>query len=138
VVFATVASVGLANLSGVDLNSSRNIFVIGFSIFFGLTISQWMEANPNVIQTGVESLNQIITILLKTGMFVSFLLGFVFDNTIPGTLEERGLLASPEHTLGTPVADGPRDPTYEIPYVMSTIERFRCFKRIPISPTYNT
>lgn len=36
VVFATVTAVGLSNLQGVDLNSARNIFIIGFSIFFGL------------------------------------------------------------------------------------------------------
>jgi len=36
VVFATVTAVGLSNLQGVDLNSSRNIFIIGFSIFFAL------------------------------------------------------------------------------------------------------
>lgn len=38
VVFATVTAVGLSNLHGVDLNSPRNIFVIGFSIFFGLVL----------------------------------------------------------------------------------------------------
>ncbi len=36
VVFATVTAVGLSNLQGVDLNSPRNIFIIGVSIFFGL------------------------------------------------------------------------------------------------------
>ena len=36
VVFAIVTAVGLSNLQGVDLNSSRNIFILGFSIFFSL------------------------------------------------------------------------------------------------------
>ena len=36
IVFGTVTAVGLSNLQGVDLNSPRNIFIIGFSIFFGL------------------------------------------------------------------------------------------------------
>jgi nucleobase transporter 1/2 len=36
VLFATIAAVGLSNLQAVDLNSSRNLFVIGFSIFFAL------------------------------------------------------------------------------------------------------
>lgn len=31
--------------------------------------------------------------LLTTGMFVGGFLGFLLDNTIPGSLEERGLLA---------------------------------------------
>ena len=36
VVFAIVTAVGLSNLQGVDLNSSRNIFILGFSLFFSL------------------------------------------------------------------------------------------------------
>jgi len=33
--------------------------------------------------------DQVIVILLRTGMFVSGLLGFVLDNTIPGKLGGR-------------------------------------------------
>jgi nucleobase transporter 1/2 len=43
-----------------------------------------MEVNPKAIETGAESVDQIITILLRTGMFVAGVLGFFFDNTIPG------------------------------------------------------
>ena len=36
VMFGMIASVGLSNLQFVDLNSTRNLFVLGFSIFFSL------------------------------------------------------------------------------------------------------
>ena len=36
VMFGIIAAVGLSNLQFVDLNSSRNLFVIGFTIFFAL------------------------------------------------------------------------------------------------------
>jgi len=36
VMFGMITSVGLSNLQFVDLNSTRNLFVLGFSIFFGL------------------------------------------------------------------------------------------------------
>ena len=36
VMFGMVAAVGLSNLQYVDMNSPRNIFVLGFSIFFGI------------------------------------------------------------------------------------------------------
>ena len=36
VMFGMIAAVGLSNLQFVDLNSSRNLFILGFSIFFGL------------------------------------------------------------------------------------------------------
>ena len=36
VMFGMIAAVGLSNLQFVDLNSTRNLFVLGFSIFFSL------------------------------------------------------------------------------------------------------
>lgn len=36
IMFGMIAAVGLSNLQYVSLNSSRNLFVLGFSIFFGL------------------------------------------------------------------------------------------------------
>lgn len=38
VVFAMITSVGLSNVQFIDLNSSRNLFVLGFSLFFGLAL----------------------------------------------------------------------------------------------------
>ena len=38
VMFALIAAAGLAALQDVDLNSSRNMFVLGFPIFMGLAI----------------------------------------------------------------------------------------------------
>jgi hypothetical protein len=38
------------------------------------------------IQTGSSMLDQIITVLLSTSMFVALLLGFILDNTIPGQI----------------------------------------------------
>lgn len=50
-----VTAVGVSNLQFVDLNSSRNLFVFGFSLFFGLSFPQWMTANPSSIDTGLIS-----------------------------------------------------------------------------------
>jgi nucleobase transporter 1/2 len=36
VLFGMIAATGLANLQFIDLNSSRNLLVLGFSIFFSL------------------------------------------------------------------------------------------------------
>ena len=36
VMFGMIAAVGLSNLQFIDLNSTRNLFVLGFSIFFSL------------------------------------------------------------------------------------------------------
>lgn len=47
-----ITAVGLSNLQLVDLNSSRNLFVLGFSMFFGLTLPAHLDTHPNSINTG--------------------------------------------------------------------------------------
>lgn len=136
IVFASVTAVGLANLQGVDLNSSRNIFIIGLSLFFGLVISQWMSENPGAIETGADSIDQIINVLLSTGMFVSGFLGFFLDNTIPGTREERGLVEWEKHMKIPDQKEQNYDNTYDIPLVMRFIRRMQWMTYVPISPTY--
>ncbi|XP_044802833.1 solute carrier family 23 member 1 isoform X1 [Bubalus bubalis] len=93
VMFGVITAVGISNLQYVDLNSPRNLFIFGFSIFCGLAIPNWVNKNPERLHTGILQLDQVIQVLLTTGMFVGGFLGFLLDNTIPGSLEERGLLA---------------------------------------------
>ncbi|XP_008705821.1 solute carrier family 23 member 1 isoform X1 [Ursus maritimus] len=92
VMFGVITAVGISNLQYVDMNSSRNLFIFGFSIYCGLAIPSWVNKNPEKLQTGILQLDQVIQVLLTTGMFVGGFLGFLLDNTIPGSLEERGLL----------------------------------------------
>nr|XP_008507753.1 PREDICTED: solute carrier family 23 member 1-like [Equus przewalskii] len=92
VMFGVIAAVGISSLQYVDMNSSRNIFVFGFSIFCGLTVPNWVNKNPEMLQTGILQLDQVFQVLLTTSMFVGGFLGFLLDNTIPGSPEERGLL----------------------------------------------
>ncbi|KAG8523354.1 Solute carrier family 23 member 2, partial [Galemys pyrenaicus] len=92
VMFGVITAVGISNLQYVDMNSSRNLFVFGFSIYCGLAIPNWVNKNPEKLQTGILQLDQVIQVLLTTGMFVGGFFGFLLDNTIPGSREERGLL----------------------------------------------
>ncbi|XP_054985358.1 solute carrier family 23 member 1-like [Sorex araneus] len=93
VMFGVITAVGISNLQYADMNSSRNLFVFGFSIYCGLAIPNWVNKHPEKLHTGILQLDQVIQVLLTTGMFVGGFLGFVLDNTIPGSPEERGLLA---------------------------------------------
>ncbi|KAF5912327.1 hypothetical protein HPG69_019394 [Diceros bicornis minor] len=88
--FGTITALGISNLQYVDMNSSRNTFVFGFSIFYGIAISKWVNRNAEMLHTGILQLDQVIQVLLTMDMFVGGFLGFLLDNTIP---EERGLLA---------------------------------------------
>ena len=56
IMFGMVTAVGLSNLQFVDLNSARNLFVLGFSIFIGLVVPKWVQSHGKAINTGMQNL----------------------------------------------------------------------------------
>jgi len=89
--FGMIAAVGLSNLQYVDLNSARNLFVLGFSLFMGLSVPEYFDQHPASFDP--VWLADIVNTIGSTGMAVGALCALALDNTIPGTPEERGLLA---------------------------------------------
>lgn len=139
VMFGMITAVGLSNLQFVDLNSSRNLFVLGFSIFFALMLPEWVKGHKDGLQiTGVPELDQIIKVLLSTHMFIGGFLGFFLDNTIPGTREERGLVAWEETntTDGEEGAQSAANRCYDLPFGMEWLEKQQWAKYIPCLPTF--
>ncbi len=90
--FGMIAAVGISNLQFVDLNSTRNLFIIGFAFFMGLSMPQYFAAHPLDFGPGLSWLADMLSTIGKTGMAVGGLFAFILDNTIPGTDEERGLI----------------------------------------------
>ncbi|XP_047428964.1 solute carrier family 23 member 1-like isoform X1 [Mugil cephalus] len=135
VMFGVITAAGISNLQSTDMNSSRNIFVFGFSMFSALVIPNWIHKNPDNLQTGVKEVDQVLRILLTTNMFVGGFLGFVLDNTIPGTKRERGLLAwdkvhleDSDNTFGT-------EEVYALPFGITSYLRSKSWVRyIPFCP----
>eukprot|EP00892_Ulva_mutabilis_P012819 jgi/Ulvmu1/990/UM103_0017.1 len=96
VMFGMIAGVGLANMQYANQASMRNIFILGFALFNGLSIpdyfSRYTESEGHgPVNTGSQEFNDIINTLLETPMAVALLLALLLDNTLPGTWEERGL-----------------------------------------------
>jgi xanthine/uracil permease len=89
--FGMIAAVGLSNLQFVDLNSARNLFILGFAFFMGLSVPEYFSANP--VDFAPDWLANIVNTLGRTSMAVGAGIALVLDNTIPGTDEERGLTA---------------------------------------------
>ena len=52
VMFGLITAVGISNLQFVDLNSVRNLFIIGFAIIMALVIPDYLNKNAGVIDTG--------------------------------------------------------------------------------------
>jgi len=50
-----IAAVGVSNLQFVDMNSSRNICIFGFSLFLGIALPAWLQQDDNAakISTGI-------------------------------------------------------------------------------------
>ena len=84
-----ITGVGLSNLQLVDLNSARNLFILGFAFFMGMSVPEYFASNP--VSFEPQWLAQLIHTIGTTGMAVGALIAIVLDNTIPGTLKERGL-----------------------------------------------
>ncbi|WP_020222382.1 uracil-xanthine permease family protein [Halarchaeum acidiphilum] len=103
--FGQIAAVGLSNLKHVDLDSSRNVFIVGISLFCGLALPAYMGnvGSAAAFQQGMAStpilgallglkiVSDTIYVVGGTGMAVGGLVAFVLDNTVEGSREERGL-----------------------------------------------
>ncbi len=101
--FGVIAAVGLSNLQFVDLNSPRNLFILGFAFFMGLSLPAYISATPVAlgplldgwfglsIGDSLQWLDNIVNTLAGTSMAVGALIAVVLDNVIPGTDAERGL-----------------------------------------------
>jgi len=103
--FGQIAAVGLSNLKHVDLDSSRNVFIVGLALFCGLALPAYMGniESASAFQAGmastpilgpilgVQAISDTVYVVGGTGMAVGGLIAFVLDNTVEGTREERGL-----------------------------------------------
>ncbi|XP_033762470.1 solute carrier family 23 member 1-like [Pecten maximus] len=81
----------LSNLHAVSLSSTRNVAIIGIAILVGLMIPYWLEKNPGDIDTGDAYRDSIIKNLMANPNLCCGILACFLDNTVPGTIEERGI-----------------------------------------------
>ncbi len=101
--FGMIASVGLSNLQLVNMNNSRNLFIIGLAFFCGLSVpyhfNPMLSANAVPLVWGeagsiVNTLSNIFQALLTTGMAVTAIIAMLLDNLLPGASKaDRGLEA---------------------------------------------
>ncbi len=95
--FGMIASVGLSNLQLVNMNNSRNLFVIGIAMFAGLSFPAHFSQNGldwSAYGTAAKAASDILQAILTSGMSVTAVVALVLDNTLPGaTRGERGLEA---------------------------------------------
>ncbi|XP_069977609.1 solute carrier family 23 member 2 [Penaeus vannamei] len=136
-VFSVVTAIGLSTLQYVDLASSRNLLILGFSIFMGMALPNWLQKHPDAIQTGSIMLDQSLTVLLQTSMFVGGFIGFFLDNTVPGTDEERGLVSWHENLRqADSSAISGTTSIYDLPYITASLRSLKWARYVPFFPTF--
>ena len=111
--FGQIVGVGLSNLEYVDLDSQRNLFVLGVALFAGLAVPEYFlnvaTASPDGVGgatyfaqslaavpvlgpiLGAEVVANTVFVVGSTGISVGGIVAFALDNAIPGTDEERGI-----------------------------------------------
>ncbi|KAL2536156.1 Nucleobase-ascorbate transporter 12 [Forsythia ovata] len=133
--WAMLTALGLSNLRYSEAGSSRNIIIVGLSLFFSLSIPAYFQQygiSPNTnlsvpsyfqpyivashgpIHTKFGGLNYVLNTLLSFHMVIAFLLAVILDNTVPGSRQERGVYvwSEPEAAKREPAVC--KD--YELPY----------------------
>ncbi|XP_059559202.1 solute carrier family 23 member 3 isoform X2 [Myotis daubentonii] len=142
---AVVVSAGFSNFHLADIDSGRNVFIVGFSIFMALLLPRWLREAPVLLSTGWSPLDVLLHSLLAEHIFLAGLLGFLLENTIPGTRLERGLgqgLPSPFTAQEAWVPQNSREKAaqeYELPPPLQNLcpcipQQARCLCPLPEDP----
>ncbi len=73
--FGMITAVGISNLQYVDLNSVRNLFIIGFAFLMGFAVPDYFKKNDNAIDTGKVSCQiQVLDAIYVTTVYKSKLI----------------------------------------------------------------
>ncbi|CAL9773894.1 unnamed protein product [Musa acuminata subsp. burmannicoides] len=97
--FAYVGAAGLGLLQFSNLNSFRTKFILGFSVFLGLSIPQYFKEYTSVagygpVHTGARWFNDIVNVIFSSEALVAGFVAYFLDNTMQlhesSTRKDRG------------------------------------------------
>lgn len=141
--WAMLAALGLSNLRYSEAGSSRNIIIVGLSLFFSLSVPSYFQqygVSPNSnmsvpiyfqpyvvashgpVHTKSGGLNYILNTLLSLNMVIAFLVAVILDNTVPGSRQERGVYVWSESDAAKTEPAVAKD--YELPFRVGKVFRW--------------
>ena len=97
VLFGLIAATGISVFQHADMSSSRNLLILGVSLFLGLSTPAFADdkkfaANGGPVSTSSHAVNSALNGILKSGATVALVISLFLDTTIPTShAEERGL-----------------------------------------------
>ncbi|XP_053257862.1 solute carrier family 23 member 3 isoform X1 [Podarcis raffonei] len=94
VTYSMAVGTGVSYFQYTNIDSGRNIFIVGFTMFMGLLVPKWLFTAPGSLATatGCVPVDLFLLSLLMVPAFITGFLSFFLENTVSGTLQERGLL----------------------------------------------
>ncbi|KAK2172433.1 hypothetical protein NP493_959g01036 [Ridgeia piscesae] len=133
-----VITVALSNVHLIDMRVPRNLMILGIAMMLGMMLPPWVKGHPGVIKTGVAGLDQVLTVLLTTAMFVGGFVGCVLDNTVPGDLDTRGITAFAGHVCAHDgsVAAARVSKAYDMKFLSTRLAKHKFCTHVPFLPTY--
>ncbi len=98
--FGLISAIGIQQVAKADLHSDRNLIIVGFILFMGLSLPAYISGAPPFKINGAARMREvfgtnfgnIVNSLAGSGMAVAAIFGLILDNWIPGTLKERGVM----------------------------------------------
>ncbi|KAI5059580.1 hypothetical protein GOP47_0025899 [Adiantum capillus-veneris] len=110
VMWTMITAFGLSNLRYSETGSSRNVIIVGLSLFLSLSVPVYFQqyalgsrvttvpsyflpytvAAHGPIRTGFQGLDFFLNTMLSMSMAIAFLVAFFLDNTVAGSRQERG------------------------------------------------
>ncbi|XWS24286.1 hypothetical protein CRYUN_Cryun28dG0088000 [Craigia yunnanensis] len=97
ILLGIVAASGITFIQFVNNNSMRNIYVLGVSLFLGLSIAQYSAMNTTYdghgpVRTNARWFNDILNTIFSSPATVAIIVGTVLDNTLEATpVDDRGV-----------------------------------------------
>jgi len=108
--WALIVALGLSTLRYTQAASSRNMIIVGFTLFISLSIPAYFQqyepsstlvlpsyllpyaaASSGPVRTASSGLNYAANALLSINVVVALLVALLLDNTVPGSRQERGV-----------------------------------------------
>ncbi|NXX99506.1 S23A3 protein, partial [Centropus bengalensis] len=85
VTYTMAVGTGISYFQYADIDSGRNIFIVGFAMFMALLVPRWFSAAPAHLGTGSwVPLDLLFLSLLMVPVFLTGFLSFFLENTVTG------------------------------------------------------
>ncbi|PSS31390.1 Nucleobase-ascorbate transporter like [Actinidia chinensis var. chinensis] len=99
VLYGIVAAIGVSFIQFTNSNSMRNMYILGLSLFLGISIPQYfvthtdMNTGHGPVRTNAGWFNDILNTLFSSPPAVAMIVGTLLDNTLEAkqTRDERGI-----------------------------------------------